>query len=179
MRRWTPAILIQRICALADAGVPLAAKYIKKRHYYLYRAAVKRFPSSWAKAIRAAGFDPNEHKTQRGRWNRAKAEAWVKKHAKDGRSVLAQRAPKDLVSYVHQHVKGGWDAFIESLGFTYPGVKRRRDWTAPKLLAEMRKWKRAGCSTNYRAVSAISQALIHQARKFFGSWKHARAAAGV
>jgi hypothetical protein len=61
----------------------------------------------------------------------------------------------------------------------YPGIKKRRDWSKTKLLSEIRRWKRTGHRLNYRAVAETYQALIHQARKFFGSWDRARAAARV
>jgi hypothetical protein len=68
---------------------------------------------------------------------------------------------------------------VESLGLPFPGIRKRRDWTKQKLLEEIRQWKAEGHRLNYQAVKCEYQALIHQARKFFGSWDRARAAAGV
>jgi hypothetical protein len=72
-----------------------------------------------------------------------------------------------------------WADFVESLGIAYPGIKKRRDWTKGKLIEEIRRWKAEGHRLNDRAVKFEYQALIHQARKFFGSWDRARAAARV
>jgi hypothetical protein len=47
------------------------------------------------------------------------------------------------------------------------------------LLSETRRWDEQAHSLNYRAVKLENQALIHQARKFYGSWDPARAAARV
>jgi hypothetical protein len=69
--------------------------------------------------------------------------------------------------------------FVESLGIPYPGVKKRLDWTEQKLLDEIRRWQAEGHRLNYKAVHCEYQALIHQARKFFGSWDRARAAVRV
>jgi len=72
-----------------------------------------------------------------------------------------------------------WTDFVESLGIPYPGIKKRRDWTRAALLSEIQRWQAEGNPLNYRAVKNTYQALIHQARKYFGSWDAARAAAGV
>ncbi len=179
IEHWSRERVIAEIQALAKRHVLLNATYVQQHFPTLHNVAVKRFPRSWAKALFAAGLNPYEHKMPRGRWDNTKAAKWVRKHARRGRSVLAQRAPVSLVSYVQSRTKGGWAAFVESLGLVYPGIKRRRDWTADKLVAEMRKRKRAGLPMYYKAVQRTYQALIFQAKKFFGSWDAARRAAGV
>jgi hypothetical protein len=179
VRHWTRTKVIERIQQLAANGEPLHANHIKTHYYFLYRAAIKRFPQSWAKALRAAGFDPEELKKRRGRWNKTKAEAWVRtRHAKKKR-ILAKDAPRDLLNFVYDRLETTWPDLLESLGIAYPGIKKRRDWTKSKLLKEMRSWKAQGHRMNYRAVKNDYQALIQQARKFYGSWDRARAAARV
>ena len=95
------------------------------------------------------------------------------------RSVLARDAPADLQRFVRNRLQKSWTDFIESFGIRYPGVKKRRDWTKAKVLTEIRAWKRKGHRLNYRAVKLGYQALLQQAKKFFGSWDNARVAAGV
>ena len=179
VRNWTPAKVVESIKELAKRGVPLSATYIRDHHPTLLNVATKRFPRSWAKALKAAGLDPAEHKLPRGRWNRQRAAEWVRKRAAKKRSLLARGAPRDLLGFVHRRLKTNWPDFVESLGFTYPGIKKRRDWTRQKLLEEIRRRKSGGHRLNYRAVQSEYQALIHQARKYFRSWDRARAAAGV
>jgi hypothetical protein len=179
VRRWTPEKIVAAIRELAERGVPLSASYVEDHDPTLFNAAVKQFPRSWAKALRAAGFDPDEHKTSRGRWNRQGAEHWVRKRVAMRRSILARDAPRDLLGFVHRRVGTSWADFVESLGVPYAGIKKRRDWTKQKVLSEIRRWTAEGHRLNYRAVAFEYQALIHQARKFFGSWDRARAAAGV
>lgn len=179
IRRWTPAKVVAAIRKLAERGVSLAASYVEQHHQTLFNAAVKRFPFSWAKALQAAGFDPSKHKTRRGRWDRQRAAEWVQKRAARGKSLLARAAPDDLVAFVHSRLRTSWPDFVESVGVPYPGIKKRRDWTKQKLCDEIRRWKAEGHRLNYRAVKLEYQALIHQARKFFGSWDRACAAAHV
>ncbi len=70
----------------------------------------------------------------------------------------------------------GWTEFLDSLGITYPAIRKRR-WTKKKLLAEIRRWKAEGHPMNYRIVKSEYRALVHQAWKLYGSWDRACAAA--
>ncbi|MBM4069904.1 MAG: hypothetical protein FJ271_13270 [Planctomycetes bacterium] len=176
---WTRDRVVQAIQRLAQRGVPLSATYVAAHEPKLFNVAVKRFPRSWAKALRAAGFNPDEHKMPRGRWSRENAEEWVRKRHAKGKALLRKDAPRDLAEYVQRRLGKGWTDFVESLGIQYPGVKKRRDWTRKKLLEEIRRWGAEGHRLNYRAVASEYQALIHQARKYLGSWDRTLAAAGV
>ncbi len=178
-RPWTPARVVAAIRELADRGIPLSATHVKQEFPQLYHGATKQFPSSWAKALRAAGFDPDEHKMPRGIWNKSEAENWVRQRVAKGCPILARDAPDDLPEFVRRRLRMSWTGFVESLGIPYPGIKKRRDWTEAKVRSEIRRWKAQGRPLNYRAVKDRYQALIHQARKFFGSWDRARAEAGV
>jgi hypothetical protein len=177
VRRWTPEKVVAAIKKLAKRRASLPAGYVENHHPTLFNAAVKQFPRSWAKALRAAGLDPEEHKVPRGRWNRPRAEAWVQKRVAKRKPILARDAPRDLVGFAQRRLGTSWADFVESLDIPYPGIKKRRDWTKQKLLAEIRSWKADGHRLNYRAVKFEYQALIHQARKYFESWDRARAAA--
>ncbi len=177
--RWTRKKIIKAIRDLAAQGIPLSATHVQAHHPALFNAAVKKFPRSWRKALRAAGFDPNEHKVPRSGWTRQRAEEWVRKQFARGRSLLARAAPPELKGFVYRRLHTTWPEFVESLGVPYPGIWKRYDWTKQKLLEEIRRWKAEGNKLNYQSVKSAYQALIHQARRFFGSWDLARAAAGV
>jgi hypothetical protein len=176
IEHWDAAKVIASIQDLANRHVPLNATYVARHYPTLHNVAVRKFPSSWGKALRAAGFNPDQHKRLRGRWTWPKAEEWVKQHAAKRKSILARDTPKDLLDFVH-HRDQNWTGFVESLGIPYPGVKKRRDWTKAKFLEEMRRWRKEGHPMHYKGVQRVYQALIHQARKYYGSWDRARAAA--
>lgn len=180
VRHWSRERVGEDIKRLAAAGVPLDATNIQQHHSALHEAAIKLFPRSWAKALRAAGFDPAEHKLQRGVWNRRQAEGWVRTRTAGEESVVARDVPRDLLDFVRRRLEVGWAEFVEEVtGRPYPGVKKRQDWTREKLLSEIRRLRAKGNPLTYRAVAVVSQSYIHQARRFFGSWDAARAAAGV
>jgi hypothetical protein len=177
--RWTRKKIVEAIRDLAAHDVPLSATYIQEHHGTLFNAAVKRFPRSWGKALRAAGFDPDEHKVARSGWTRQRAEEWVRNQAARGRCLLARAAPRELKGFVYRRLHTTWPEFVESVGVAYPGIRKRYDWTKSALLSEIRRWKAEGNKLNYKSVQSAYQALIHQSRKFFGSWDRALAAAGV
>jgi hypothetical protein len=180
VRHWSRERVIAEIRRLAAAHVPLDATTVQEQHSALHEAAIKLFPRSWAKALRAAGLDPDEHKLTRGVWNRREAEGWVRGQAAGAGSVVARDVPRDLLDFVRRRLELGWAGFVERVtGGPYPGSKKRWDWTQEKLLSEIRRLKAKGNPLTYRAVAAVSQSFIHQARRFFGSWDAARAAAGV
>jgi hypothetical protein len=179
VRRWSREKVIEAIRELADRGASLAATDVQRRFPYLFTAAVKRFPYSWAKALRAAGLDPAAHRMPRCRWDASGAEDWVRRRLATGRPILARNAPRDLHEFVRRRLRKSWTDFVESLGVPYPGIKKRRDWTESKVLAEIRRQKAEGRPLNHSQVKRDYQALLHQARKFFGSWDGALAAAGV
>jgi hypothetical protein len=179
VRRWSREKVIEEIQKLAAEGVPLDATSIGRKYSYLHEAAVKLFPRSWGKALRAAGFDPDEHKKPKGVWDCQRAEDWIRNRAASKKSVLARDAPRALFDFIRRRLALRWTEFVEQItGVPYPGRKLRRDWTREKVLSEIRRLKAERNTLTYRAVaSACGQAVIHQARKFFGSWDAACSAA--
>lgn len=67
--------------------------------------------------------------------------------------------------------------FIESLGITYPAVKR--SWTDEQVLADIQTRARNGQSLRHNAVKREQNPLLVQARKRFESWAAACESAGV
>lgn len=178
-RRWTPEKIISQIRRLAKNQVPLNATHIERKFGALYRAAVKAFAWSWNDALQAAGLDPKVHRQRRGAWDRDKAVHWVESRIRKRRSVLAKDAPPALKCFVWDHSKLRWTDFIESFGISYPGVKKRLDWSAKSVVKEIRRRKAQGKAMNYGALKREHQRLLCQAVKFFGSWDDARDAAGA
>ena len=180
VRRWSPEEIVAAIRKLADGGVPLNRKHIERHHPALAAAARTTFPTSWGKALRAAGFDPTAHRKPKGPWDKAKALRWVLDRCEQRQSLMARDVPAKLKSFVWQTLKIGWADFVESAGIPYPGIRKRQNfWTKEKVLEEIRRWQAEGHAMHYRGVRRGYEALLQQARKYFKSWDAARAAAGV
>src|SRR5262249_16348474 len=129
VRRWTRMRIIERIRDLADKDEPLNTRHIKMRHATLYRAAIRRFPKSWGKALRAAGFNPDEHRVPLAKWNRSTAESWVRERVARKKPLAAHQAPSKLFAFVRAQLRLSWADFVESLGIEDHGIQRKRQWT--------------------------------------------------
>jgi len=178
LHRWSQEKIVSKIHELAKNGVPLDATSIRKRYSFLFHASKVWFPSSWGNALRAAGFDPTQHKKHRGRWHRQKAAAWVQNRIEMGRSILALDIPSDLKNFAQYHFDNGWCGFVESLGIEYPG-KKNRDWTKNLVIQEIRRWASKKQPVHYSAIKRKDSNLLKKAIAFFGSWDAARAVARV
>jgi hypothetical protein len=109
VRRWNRRRVIERIQKLAADGVCLHSSSVQQHYPFLHRAAIKQFPKSWAKALRAAGLNPAEHRMPKGNWDRHKAESWVRKRAAAKRSLFAKDAPRSLFRFVNRRIDMSWD----------------------------------------------------------------------
>ena len=175
--RWDEADVVAAISKRHKAGEVLHGARVEEEAPDLYRAGFGLF-GNWGKALAAAGFDPVAHRVPK-KWNLDHAAEWVRKAAKLGRSLIGIHVPSGLYGSVQPKVPGGWPAFVESLGIPYPGQRHRADWSAAAVLAEIRRRRRSGKPLNCFTVATESQAVTHQARKYFGSWDAALRAAGV
>ena len=178
IRQLTAEKFVESIRELAKPGVPLSASYVKAHHRRCFTRLSGDSLTVGQRHLRLRALIPARHKIYRGRWDRPKAEDWVRKQSAKGRAVLSREAPGGLLDFVYKRLGMGWTDFLDSLGVRYPGVRKRR-WTKKKLLAEIRRWKAEGHGLNYRTVKSEYRALIDQAGKLYSSWDRARAAAGV
>jgi hypothetical protein len=179
LRQWSREKVLKYVQELATQGVPLNSKHIKEHYPFLYSSGIKKFPRSWSKVLRAAGFDPAEHKLPPDKWDKVSAEEWVREQLAQKESILARDAPSKLFEFVREQLKMSWVDYLESLGISDHGSHRVRHWDRKMVISEIRRLKADGRRLNYQAVAQADQSLMVQARKFFGSWDAARAAARV
>jgi hypothetical protein len=177
LHRWNREKIIARILQLAAEGVPLDATFIRKHYSYLFCAAVVYFPSSWGNALRAAGFNPAEHKKCRGDWDRRKAEHWLREAIRRKRSIRAGDIPRGLKNFAQYHITGGWSGFVESLRIPYPGKRRHRSWSRATVLDEIRRHHAAGSLAKASVMKRVDSQLTKEAWKYFPTWDAAVVAA--
>ena len=164
---------------MAAKREPLNSAHVKENDYSLYRAAIREFPYSWGKALRAAGLSPDDHQAPRECWDEQKAERWVRERLANRTTIRALDAPSKLFQFVREHLQLSWADYIESLGIVDQRIQRKRRWDRAKVISEIRCLKSNGQPLNSQAVGKVDQSLVVQARKFFCSWDRARAAAKV
>ncbi len=175
--RWDRARLTEAIRFLDAVGEPLYATRIEKEHPDLYRAA-HAVAGCWRRALLAAGLRPEAHRKP-SKWSLVRAREWVRTRRAAGQAITFGAVPPGLLTRVRHDTKMGWATFVESLGLRYPGLRKRLDWTREAVVAAIRERRRKGLALNREAVSADGQGVIHQARKYFGSWDGALRAAGI
>ena len=131
--------------------------------------------------MRACGFDPLQHRSPT-KWSLDAARHWVHERLAAGLPTTAAYLPPGLSHMITRRVKGGWAAFVASMGLRYEGRTIRRGyWTKDAVVAAIRRRAQAGRPLNVSAVhsSRESDAMMHQARRLFGSWDAALRAAGI
>jgi hypothetical protein len=179
LRKWSQKKVIRFVQELAAENVPISSKHIKEHYPFLYSAGIKKFPRSWSKVLRAAGFEPEKHKAPQDKWDARSAEEWVRDRLANEEPVLARDAPSKLFQFVREQLKLSWVEFLATLGVCDHGSHAVRKWSSVKVISEIQRWNAEGQALNSAAMVQIDQSLVIQARKFFGSWDTARAAAGV
>lgn len=175
---WTPERIVERVRGMARGGTRVDATRVRSEWPALHRAAHRAF-GSWSATLQAAGLDPKRHRISRKVWDLAACRAYMRRVGRRRLPLAARDVPSGLYDTVLKEVEGGWPAFMASLGLTAAGGPKRRDWTAPAVLAAIRKRRRASHALGTRRVRADGAGLYQQGWKFFGSWSEALRAAGV
>jgi hypothetical protein len=170
--------VIAAIRALLADGRKLSDRTADREHPHLHDVAERIF-GSWGAALRAAGANPRDHRERR-LWSIASARAWVLTRHEASRSVASGEASLALRRFVQEETGLSWSRFVVSLGVPYPRALKRLDWSRKMVIAEIRRLAKGKEPMNRKAVERrVGQALIHQARKYFGSWDAALRAAGI
>lgn len=176
-RVWSRQRIIAEIHAMQRRGEPLHEGYAKRQHGALYKAAIRRYPSSWGRALKAAGIDAQAVQAPHTEWTMRKAAAWVRRVARiPERSLGVSQVPVGLRRFLErQHVE--WSAFVISLGERAPGPSHRH-WSKAAVVREIRRRHAAGKSLRVRPLMREDQSLYVRGRAFYGSWETALRAAG-
>jgi len=58
------------------------------------------------------------------------------------------------------------------------GLRRERNWSKEKIIAEIRKYAKRRISLNYSNINRRTRRLINAAIRYFGSWRKAVIKAG-
>ena len=176
-RRWTKGEIVACVREALRAGESLVFQEFVRRHTTEANAAIRIF-RSWGRALRAAGLDPKEHFAPT-KWSIEIARARVLARHAAGKPLFAKCFPAGLVLHVRRRF-GTWPKFVVSLGLAPARADLQLDWTARRVLEWIRDRRRRGLPLSTRAVIAAGgSATLHQARKFFGSYRAALKVAGL
>lgn len=172
---WTRSSIIQMIRDRADAGLPVRVGSIEPHSAVV---ATYRLFGSWHAALEAAGVAHLVPKPRR--WSkRAVIDAIRARHA-DGRplySAAAERDSKALTTAARRYC-GNWSLALKAAGFDPARIRQHLPkWTAEAILDDIRR--RAAAGESLASHSCQPASMVNAARRMFGSWPKALAAAGV
>ena len=189
---WSRESVVREIQRRHQEGLPLSWRDITETNPSLHTAAAYHFkPGGWRAAIVAAGLDPESMRLPKGRvakWTRQSVLATIRQMHENDEPLNSQAVVRKGVYRVSYHLFGGWRQAITAAGFDYDklalpkgggGESRSNKWSKELVVVEILRRHRSGLSLSSTEVSRTQSSLPWAARKFFGSWKRARAYAGV
>jgi hypothetical protein len=182
LAKWTCEAITARIRELDAAGVAISHTGVAKADLALLRAATRRY-GSWRAAVEAAGFDYAQVRAY-DEWTDERILGRIRELHSQGvdlswRYVSTTADPRLAAAATKGAHFGSWRAAILAAGIEYAGVRRYRRWDEGAIIAQLRQMLAAGAELNAKAVEATDVALITAARRRFGSWQGALAAAGI
>lgn len=173
--RWTAELFRSRIQALKRKGVPLSWSAAGRHDPRLLKATYVVY-GNWSKALRALGEKPvYDH----GRWSKAEVVRTLRKKRHTGKPLYAQHIIRTGGSRLYHAALsrfGSWASALRAAGIDPAKVERRRVWTKKSVLLAIRKVCR---KRSPLGMEDEDPGLVRVARKFYGGWPHAVAAAGV
>jgi len=162
-----------------DTGKPLQAKKFRKDNGQLYGAILYHFPS-YQSFIEEVGLDYSKIADKR-RWTDEEVIETFKNLKQDGHDV----SPKSLcLSHLSLYAQisdrfGNYKTFLESLGYDYKELCKRRSWTKDEVKEELLKRVKNEESLLSSVLLNDHFALYKACRTVFGSYKNALDYCGI
>ncbi len=139
-------------------------------------AAIDMF-GSWAKAVKAAGFEaPPSRSRAPSRWPKEAILTEIRKRAEAGKPYRSSALQLEFggIQAAAQREFGGWDEAVRAAGL--PPPPRPEKWTKERILATIAARSRDGVSARMSAFRDLS-GLLAAADRHFGSFENAVRAA--
>lgn len=180
--RWTRDEIAMEILSLYAEGAPLHYGSMAREHPVLLRAAHRHF-GSWRSAVEFAGLSYDEVKRYRT-WTRARILARIQELHRQGvdlswRNVSTRVDPRLAAAATKPNRFGSWRRAIEEAGLDYDQVRRYREWTPERIVAEVRRLVAEGWLLNSKEAQTHQIDLFAAALRQFGTWDDALRAAGL
>ncbi len=175
-RYWDRTLIIEEFKGRAREGRPLSYRAAVLEDPGFADAAVARF-GSWAASLQSAGLDPVRYRRQES-WTRNRVLQEIKRLGQGIRLREARRTHPKLAEAGHRHF-GTWRSAVEAAGFQYPEGMPPRRWTLEAINKVIRERLEQRLSLRSSDLKREFSGLLRAARLRFGTWKAARAAAGV
>jgi hypothetical protein len=185
MQEYTPEAVLRRIRRLCRDGYSLKAVDNMRRDRRLYDTA-RRYFGDWRKALEAAGVHLQYAGLRGGKPRRLDKEKTLSA-LRDWLAAGHSRSWLDLCLQNHElalavkSVCGSWRRAMIAVGLL-PETKpraRKQKWTPQRVITGIRLRHQEGKPMHYMAMHVDANPLLCAAKKYFGNWQNALAAAGI
>lgn len=166
VRRWTKSSVVAAIRQRHEQGQPLSRTWHDDQS--LFSAAVRHF-GNWHNALRAAGLDAEALPYQK--WTRERVLDAMRARRREGHANI--RAVDPALAGAASRLFGSWDRALEEAELAPPP----RRWTKRRVIEAIQD-ARVRCGP-LRIAGAGDKRLAAAAKRHFGSWPAAVAAAGL
>lgn len=180
MRSWSKKRIIQILKWRKKAGLPLNSESIAESDVGFVHAARSVF-GSYAAALRAAGLDPLEVQIHNVRMTREEITSTLQGRHAAGLSINSEALADEKMHRLLGSIKGEFGTYrkaIEASGFDYDSIRKVKEWSRKKVIAQIRAIDTRGEPLNAGHIVVHYKDLHHAGENYFGSWRKAVETAG-
>ena len=186
-RWWTRQDVIEEVRRRRRAGEPLSSAHVERHASPLYGAMIRRF-GSVAKALRAAGIDPQEVKAP---WPlvwpterivnevRQFYDQWWATHPRTEPPRPRLSGANAGLANAARARFGSMGAALKAAGIDDPTYRPPAKWAKERIVAALRKVRRPAGALTFTLVVRSDPRLPGAAARHFGSLRAGAAAAGL
>jgi DNA-binding protein H-NS len=175
-KHWTRECIIRQLLDRESKGLPLNVG--RQGIDSALHSAAQRIFGSWQNAIQAAGIAPRQMPSGK-RWSPAKILVAIRHLARRQRPLTAlqmERHHHNIVTAARRHF-GSWNKAVLAAGVDPSKLRRVLPWKPERIIEAILTRALRNDSLSARQVEPRS--LTAAAKRFFGSWPAAVAAAGL
>ncbi len=176
-RKWTISRILRTIHELHRRGVALNYASAIQADYGVVQMAAKLL-GSWDQALRTAGYDPAQIRHARRPWTRDEVLDLIRRRAAAGLPIASYSVEPHSVEVASRRIFGSWRAALREAGFS-SALRRWPVWTKVSVVEGILLRQQAGAPLYCAAAANEASHLYDAARRLFGKWEHALAAAGI
>ena len=181
-RRWTHEMVIERLRALHERGVPMTCHGVKEADAGLYGAAV-RFNGSLKLALKTAGI---ERKPRNTIWNREKVIAEIERLRSEGTDLSASRVVRSHKNLYSAAIKYciSWDHAMALAGIPREEYRKKLDGarirrTDQEITNALKALHEQGVEMSTKGIGRADIKLLRMAQRHFGDVGAALQTAGL
>ena len=181
-KRLTHAQIIERIQILHLRGDSLSLGSIRRKQKFLYKQALLNFHNWWG-ALAAAGFEPERFYPPQY-WSKAMVVEIIQKRHCQNLSLSKSRVCPHALRTAADWCFGSWESALRASGVPLPKIYTEKKqsiltWNSELILACIRARVVMKLPIHCRQIRLQHHPLYAAARRRFGGWSQALAAAGV